>query len=300
MRDAADPGLDVPPATALVGRDRERAALRAALAGALAGRGGLVLIGGEAGIGKTALAEDLGRAAADRGALALVGRCYDLSETPPYGPWAEALARAPQLPDLPCLPAALLPPERDGEALVSQDAIFRRVQAHLDALAGHRPLVLLLDDLHWADPASLDLLRVVARGLRECRLLLLATYRSDELPAGHPLAALLPRLVREADAERLDLAPLDEAAVRALVAARYTLAEPDLARLVTYLQDHAEGNPFAAGETLRALVEARVLRADAAGWALGDLAGAGVPPLLRQLIAERVARLGGEAQRLLA
>src|ERR671932_1671572 len=79
----------------LVGRDREEALLRERLAAALAGRGSLVLIGGEAGIGKTALAEALLAEATERGALALVGRCYDLSETPPYGPWAEALAGVP-------------------------------------------------------------------------------------------------------------------------------------------------------------------------------------------------------------
>ena len=78
----------------LVGRDRELALLREQLAAALAGEGSLVLIGGEAGIGKTALAEALAVEAMARGAVVLVGRCYDLAETPPYGPWAEALARA--------------------------------------------------------------------------------------------------------------------------------------------------------------------------------------------------------------
>ena len=87
-----------PAATPLVGREREQAALRDALAAALAGRGSLVLIGGEAGIGKTALAEALLAEAAAQGALVLVGRCYDLTETPPYGPWAEALGRAPRAP----------------------------------------------------------------------------------------------------------------------------------------------------------------------------------------------------------
>src|SRR4051812_46850085 len=94
----------------LVGREEERATLRAALAQALAGRGALVLIAGEAGIGKTALAEALLAEARVQGALVLVGRCYDLSETPPYGPWAEALARAPIRDDVPVLPAVIRPP----------------------------------------------------------------------------------------------------------------------------------------------------------------------------------------------
>src|SRR5262245_66219595 len=93
-----------PAAPVLVGRTREQATLREALAAALAGRGALVLIGGEAGIGKTALAEAILEEAQQRGALVLVGRCYDLRETPPHGPWPEAFARVPHGDALPCPP----------------------------------------------------------------------------------------------------------------------------------------------------------------------------------------------------
>src|SRR5689334_19634512 len=103
----------------LVGREREQAALREALAAALAGRGSLVLIGGEAGIGKTTLAEWALAEATGRGALVLVGRCYDLAETPPYGPWAEALDRAPRDDVLPA------PPDlAGGGGARSQAALF--------------------------------------------------------------------------------------------------------------------------------------------------------------------------------
>ncbi|HEX5501606.1 MAG TPA: AAA family ATPase [Thermomicrobiales bacterium] len=277
----------------LVGREREQALLRDCLAAALAGRGNLALIGGEAGIGKTALAEWLLAKAQDHGALVLVGRCYDLSETPPYGPWVEAFARAPRDDDLPA------PPNLAGDGTTSQAALFGRVRDYLVTLAARQSVVLLLDDLHWADPASLDLLRVVARGLGDAPLLLLATYRSDELTRHHPLYALLPLLVREARAERLDLRPLDEAGLRALVAGRYTLPPADEARLVTYLRGRAEGNPFFAGELLRALAEDGALCQADGGWALGDLAAVGVPPLLRQVLDARVDRLGEETHDLL-
>src|SRR5205823_3382261 len=141
---------------------------------AMAGRGGLVLIGGEAGIGKTTLAEALGREALERGARLAIGRCYDLTDTPPYGPWRAALAPLPAAPDLPPLPAALAPTGR-GEA-ASQAALFAQARAFLAAAAAERPLVLLLDDLHWADPASLDLLRHLAREAAALPLLLLVTY----------------------------------------------------------------------------------------------------------------------------
>src|SRR4051794_16270350 len=116
------------PASPLVGREREQAALRGALDAALAGHGSLVLIGGEAGIGKTALAEALLAEATDQGALVLVGHCYDLSETPPYGPWAEALARAPAGDSLPARP------DLAGDGATSQAALFRQVRDYLAAL----------------------------------------------------------------------------------------------------------------------------------------------------------------------
>ncbi|HET8632494.1 MAG TPA: AAA family ATPase [Thermomicrobiales bacterium] len=296
MRDAADPGTDLAPATPLVGRDRELGLLRGWLAAALAGRGSLALVGGEAGIGKTALGEAVCAEAAVRGALVLVGRCYDLSETPPYGPWREALAARGQEPgDWPP------PPDLAGGAGTgSQAALFAAVRDYLAALAARRPLVLLLDDLHWADPASLDLLRVVARGLGDLAVLLLATYRADEVAHGHPLYARLPALVREARPARLDLRPLDGAGLQALVAGRYPLDPADEARLVAYLRARTEGNPFFAGELLRTLEEEGTLRRADAGWALGDLARVGVPPLLRQVIDARVDRLGAAARDLLA
>jgi hypothetical protein len=167
-------------AAPLVGRDRELAILRRQLDAALGGRGSLVLIGGEAGIGKTALAEAICREAAERGAIVLVGRCYDLTETPPYGPWVEAFTRYPSGENLPPLPVAFATRGTVG-AVASQDALFRQVLDFFTALAATRPVVLLLDDLHWSDPASLDLLRFLARSVSALPLLVLVTYRADEL-----------------------------------------------------------------------------------------------------------------------
>jgi DNA-binding CsgD family transcriptional regulator len=310
---AIGPGPEPPVAAALIGREREQATLREALAAALGGRGALVLIGGEAGIGKTALAEWLLTEATAQGALVLVGRCYDLAETPPYGLWREAFARAPSDDGLPTLPAAVLLPERDdGAMLADQDAVMRRVLAYLGTLATGRPLVLLLDDVHWADPVSLDLLRALARGLGEVPILVLVTYRSDELTRRHPLAPLLPLLVRESRAERVDLRPLDEAAIGALVAARYGLSAADTGRLAPYLAGRSEGNALFLGELLRTLEGEGVLHpaplaTSAVGaarggdaWHLGDLDRVPVPTLLRQVIDGRLARLDGETQRLLA
>ncbi len=287
----------VPEPFALFGRDRELGMLRQHLDVAFAGRGRLALIGGEAGIGKTALAEALSQEAREQGALVLTGRCYDLTETPPYGPWVELFARYRRTDDdRPAPPAAFSLGTTIGE-VSSQATLFGAVGEFFARLASRRPLVLLLDDAHWMDPASLDLLRFLARSLDESPILAVATYRSDELTRRHPLYALLPVLVRETGAARVDLRPLDAGAVRSLVDERYCLPASDAARLVDYLQGRAEGNPLFLGELLRALEEAGAI--DEGGSQLGDLVGIGVPSLLRQVIEGRVARLGDELQRLL-
>src|SRR4051812_42893502 len=171
----------------LVGRDRELALLHDRLSAARHGQGSLVLIGGEAGIGKTALADALCREAAGTGARVLIGHCYDRTETPPYGPWSEIARRIEALPD-----AAKAPPVPRLDGASSQADLFAQARDFLVDLTAARPHVLVLEDLHWADSASLDLLRFIARGINELPLLLLATYRSEELDRLHPLAALLP------------------------------------------------------------------------------------------------------------
>jgi ATP/maltotriose-dependent transcriptional regulator MalT len=282
-----------------VGREREQAALRECFDAAIAGRGGLVLIGGEAGIGKTALAESLCREAADVGALVLVGRCYDLTETPPYGPWVDLFATYTPGTNLPPLPAPFATRGTVG-AVASQSALFTAVLDFFSTLSQQQPLVLLLDDLHWTDPTSLTLLRFLARALARLPLLLLVAYRADELTRRHPLYALLPLLERESPATRLDLRRLAPHAVHTLVAARYPLPDADRERLVAYLVHRAEGNAFFTLQLLRALAESDALRSDEGGWMVSDLARIHVPLALRQVIDGRLARLSEEAQQLLA
>src|SRR5262249_3368830 len=173
---------------------------------------------------------------------------------------------------------------------------FAQVREFLAALAAVRPVLVVLEDLHWADPASLDLLRVVGRHLAAVPLLIVGTYRADEVNRDNPLYRVLPALLREAQADRLDLQRLDEAGIRALVAVRYALPEADAARLAAYLQAIADGNPFFAHEILRTLEAEAVLRPRDEGWVLGEVGRIGVPPLLRPVIDDRVARLGDETR----
>ncbi len=288
----------VPASATLVGRDRELAILISHLDAAVIGHGGLVLIGGEAGIGKTALAEGICRNAFGQGARVLVGRCYDLSETPPYGPWVQLFARYQQADSGPPLPDAFSIHGMVGE-VTSPTALFQQVLDFFAMLVEDGPVVLFLDDCQWADVASLDLLRFLARSIAGLPLLVLITYRDEELRRGHPFDLLLPTLVREASAARIVLRPLDIAAVRLLVTGRYVLPDVECDRLIGYVQARAEGNPFYLGELLRSLEEADILQHGRDGWNLGDLGRTRIPPLLRQVIDARLARFDVEGQRLL-
>jgi DNA-binding CsgD family transcriptional regulator len=282
----------------LVGREREREVLRAELFAAGSGRGRLVLLGGEAGIGKSTLAQDLVGTTAGHTTRVLAGHCYDLTNTPPYGPWLDLFQGSQPVPDMPVPPAAFA----GGvlAAVTDRAALFADVRRFFAELSTTHPTLVLLEDLHWADPASLELLRHVASNLRHWPVLLLATYRVDELTRRHPFAQQLPALVREAEGLRLELRRLDEAALRALVASRYNLPAADEARLVTYLEQHAEGNPFFATELLRALEEEALLRQVDGRWVLHKLDHVVVPTFLRQVIEGRVARLGEEVREPLA
>jgi DNA-binding CsgD family transcriptional regulator/tetratricopeptide (TPR) repeat protein len=274
-----------------VGREREQQVLRQQLTAALAGHGRLVLVGGEAGIGKTALADDLGRVAAEQGALVMTGHCYALQDTPPYGPWREIAQHFHELQQqIPALEGFPMPSLATS---VSQAHLFDQIRAFLTAATAERPLVLVLEDMHWADPASLDLLRFLAHGLASLSLLILVTYRADELTRQQPLYTLLPFLVREAQAERIDLHPLSYADVHALVTRRYRLTEADARHLAAHLHARAEGNPLFLNELRRTLEEQHLLKQAWDGtWQVGDIDQVPVPAFLQQVIDARLARLG--------
>jgi DNA-binding NarL/FixJ family response regulator len=243
----------------MVGRDRELARVTGLLEDALAGRGRLVLCTGEAGIGKTRLAEELAAAATARGVAVAWARAADRGGSPPYGLWrlvlAEAATGSGSAADL--WPAVFGAAELGAESSVAQRfALFAEVRGRLAQAASHGGLVLVLDDLQWADEASAVLLVEVVRQLRGTRILVFATYRDG---AG----GVLPRLSAEANTERVDLHGLPAEAVGDLLLAAGLEASPDRARRV-----HAEtgGNPFLVRELAGApasSVPGRVLEATA-------------------------------------
>lgn len=266
--------------TPLIGRRRELAWLAEAANEALAGRGTLVLLAGEAGVGKTHLAE---AAFADapllRGAASLPGGA-------PYGPVVAALRHrlrdAPGVLDTCPLRdhLALLLPEL-GPAAESSDraTMFEAIRSALAAVA---PAVLLLDDLQWSDSATLDLLSALAASVDELPLLIVAAYRSDEIGRGHTLRRLRADLRRGRALRELVVAPLDAQATRELTA-RALDAQPSSA-LAAAVYDRTQGFPFFIQELVAVLDEGDRLTAGPHGLELVSDADVPIPETIRDAV----------------
>ncbi|HLZ69973.1 MAG TPA: AAA family ATPase [Dehalococcoidia bacterium] len=298
-----------------VGRQQELAALRACLAEAHAGRGGVTLLAGEPGIGKTRLLTELAGHARAAGTVVLTGHAYDGEGLPPYLPFIEALrgyVRACDPGAVPALPreglaqlALLLPELHDrspdlpaGRMESPELDRYRLFEAVADLLAAAARaaaggLLLLLEDVHWADAASLALLQHVVRRLPELPLLLAASYRTVAPRPGQPLQGVLADLARQPNVERLHLRPLPPAATGELIAA--LIGTPAAAPVAGRVHAETEGNPFFVTEMIRNLQEEGIdlaaADAAAAGWA--------VPEGVRQVIGSRLARLGEAGNALL-
>jgi tetratricopeptide (TPR) repeat protein len=285
-----------------VGRERELGELRAALDAALEGRGGLVLIAGEAGIGKTRLVEELARHAAQQDARALWAHCWAGAGAPAFWPWtqlirayADGLERsvlraqlgdpleevAPLVPELcddePATRTGERGPEQARFALLDGVAtLFRRA-------AARGALLLVIEDLHWADLASLELLRFLARELSSSRQLLLATFREGDAVGEQPLAQVLADL--STDSQRVSLAGLEIDAVAQLVSAMRPLTSTSDA-LIADVHRRTAGNPFFVREVTR------LLDASASGPPGAQApTTVGVPSGVRELLLARCERL---------
>ncbi len=278
----------------IVGRSAERALLREHLAQAEAGSGQFVILGGEAGIGKTTLARDLAETAEARGARVLTGHCYDLMATPPYGLWRDVADDYLPEGELPPLPRI-----QDGQSLdgiTNQAELFQLVRVCLDALVAGSTAVLILEDVHWADPASLELLRHIGSHLAGRSLLIVVTYRVDELTRQLSFYHQLPALVRETGGLQLNLRRWSLADVDSFLDQSFGLPVTERERLAAYLERHAEGNPFFVVELIRGLIDEGRLHWSDEGWTVAALDQIVVSALLRQVIERRLTRLGEEAR----
>ncbi len=247
-----------------VGREAELAALRAALASAQQGRGRLVLLTGEPGIGKTRTAEEAARIAREQGLRVHWGRCIEGEAAPTYWPWVqvlrgcveetepdelEGLLREPArriatlVPGLPGADPAPPTSEPDAARLL----LFDGVATFLTRLSEKQPAVFVLDDLHWADASSLRMLEFVARAIPDHPILMIGTYREEALRDDDAAARALAGLARVS--ERLPLRGLDPEEVRRCIALE---TSSDVSQgLAEQIARASGGNPFFVGEVLR-------------------------------------------------
>ncbi|MFG2166927.1 ATP-binding protein [Micromonospora chersina] len=248
---------------AIIGREHPAALLRAEVDRVTASHGGLVLVAGEPGIGKTTLVSAAADEARRRGALVLGAACWDSDSAPGYWPWVQVLRRLGRRPDdwaraqeaagpgLAALlgegadPAGDEPADDGGQA---EFALHDAVTTALVAVAQHRPVVVVLDDLHWADPASMRLLQFATQHTWFERLLLVGTYRDAEVESGdHRLRPLLLPLTAKATTITLTGLARDE--VAALI--RRTAGREPGADLVDEVHRRTGGNPFFVEQTAR-------------------------------------------------
>jgi DNA-binding SARP family transcriptional activator len=299
------PGLPVAePAASFVGRRQELDQVLLWLRGAWRGQGRVILIAGDSGVGKTRLASEALRAAASAGLTPLLGAAYEHEGQLPYQPFVEAvddyLSRASGEPRLPEGVEPLNPithfkrlgvsdPQQEGWAL------FKAVAHFLNAVGQSAPIVLLVDDLHAADEASLRLFHYLARQTRAMPLVLVGTYRTDLPRAASAFGTLLNALYRERLSETVTLAPLPAEAVTHVLAQELEgQASP---ALVAAIYELTEGNPFYVQELARAwLKDDHVEMREGAWYLKANERQLKMPADLGGLLRERVARLGSDVE----
>jgi class 3 adenylate cyclase/tetratricopeptide (TPR) repeat protein len=301
-----------------VGRDEELERLSRLWKETAGGERRVALLAGEPGIGKTRLAIELAGAARESGGIVLAGRC-DEDLGVPYQPFVEAMrhyvTHAPErrlgrhagelarlLPDLPQLVGGLPEPLR-SDPETERYRLFDALAAWLSDASAEAPILLVLDDLHWAAKPTLLLLRHVLRSPEPLRLLVVATYRDSDIGRGHPMSDFLADIRRDGSAERLGLSGLDTPAVTAFIeaAAGHRLDEEEEQELPRVVWRETEGNPFFVAEVLRHLAESRAIEQREGRWFLtAAVEELGIPEGVRDVVGRRLSRLSEDANRTLA
>ncbi|MGH7777593.1 MAG: AAA family ATPase [Candidatus Dormibacterales bacterium] len=297
----------------LVGREAELSELEDALLEAMRGNGGVVVLGGEAGMGKSRLAAEVGRRARSLGCAVMSGACSEADLALPYLPFLEAIGNhlsavdpaevgralgyaAADLAQLfPQLgPAAPL----GGDPTQGKLRLFEAISVLLRHVAQDRGLLLTVEDVHWADAASRELLDYLTRRLRGARVLVVATYRTDELHRRHPLLPTVQGWRRAGAVRAIELSPLTQAEIAAMLSAIFD-GEEVSEEFAGFLRDRTEGNPFVLEEMLKDAVDRSEIYRTEAGWDRKAIAEMRLPQTVRDTVLLRVGRLGSEVAEVL-
>jgi len=297
------------PPSDFIGRQRELAILATALDQALSGRGQMVMLAGDPGIGKTRLAQELASNAHSLGAKVLWGWCYEHAGAPPYWPYVHPIRNYIETADAHQLIAQIgsggpaiceIVPELRaklpdvGQLLAAEPEqarfrLFDSLTTFLKNASQDQPILFVMDDLHWADEPSLLLLEFLSKEISRSPLLIVGTYRDLELTRDHPLTRTLGSLARESRFQRVKLGGLTCQEIRELVEARSGIALAEDA--VSTLHRRTEGNPLFVGEVVAA-VGPQAITQDSS-WT------ASIPEVIREVTVRRVGSLSEPCKRLL-
>jgi DNA-binding CsgD family transcriptional regulator len=277
---------------ALVGRDAELARLRALLHDGAAGRAVTGLVSGDAGIGKSRLTDEAKRIAERDGFTVLCGQCAEIGDSVPYLPFADAFRTAPPriekaIKTRPVL-SRLLPdgneqPHEVDWAGLTRQQMFGAVLSLLSELAAESPVLLVIEDLHWADASTRHLVTFLARMLHRERVAIIGTYRTDDLDRRHPLRGVIAELLRLPMVALIELGPLPAAALAEILSNGQDAPSPLSAATLNSLVERAEGNAYYAEELLTA----------------SSCAEGTLPTGLAALLLSRVERVSDAAQQVL-
>src|SRR5436309_4061942 len=289
----------------LVGRDPELSTLEDALLAALRGDGGVVIVGGEAGMGKTRLVNTLAARARRLGCVVVAGGCSEAELSLPYLPFLEAIGNYLTAADVQALGQRLGPAASElaqlfpqlgspsgspTESVQAKLRLFESILILLRDAAGHRALLLILEDLQWAAPATRELLDYATRRLRSTNVLVVTTYRTDEMHRKHALLPTIQGWRRNGQVELVELGALSATQIADMVCAIFEerSISPEFR---DFLHERSEGNPFVLEEMLRDAIDRGDVFRTEAGWDRKSVAEIRIPPNVRDTILQRLERL---------
>ncbi len=296
----------------LVGRESELRLLEERLDEAFAGKGDLVLLSGEAGIGKSSLADEFGKLATKKGAKVLVGRCIPTA-TSPYLPFQDALRKLPisgkrELGLTEWLRGSKLALKEEGSQsleivreLDSGRTLFSALQ-FFQKVSQDQTLLLILDDLHWADSSSIELLHFLARNSKNIKVLIVGTYRPEDIttkPGGksHPLLESLTAMRREGIVFELELDRLSLQELQSIIEA--LIGVPPEQEILKRIEHESGGNPLFAVEIIRLLAKEEAVRIQGKSWKTVGPVEIDIPSTIKDLVMRRLEHLSGEERRIL-